>query len=56
MWHDPDKEPKFSEYLELDLADVVPSIAGPKRPQDRIPLSDAKTAFREDIHNYVERR
>jgi aconitate hydratase len=54
MWHDPDKEPKFSEYLELDLGDVVPSIAGPKRPQDRIQLSDAKSAFRKDIHNYVE--
>ena len=40
MWHEPDKEPEFSEYLELDLADVEPSIAGPKRPQDRIPLSD----------------
>ena len=40
MWHEPDKEPKFSEYIELDLADVEPSIAGPKRPQDRIPLTD----------------
>ncbi|MGB7507936.1 MAG: aconitase family protein, partial [Mycobacterium sp.] len=54
MWHNPEKEPVFSEYLELDLGDVVPSIAGPKRPQDRIQLSDAKTAFRKDIHNYVE--
>ena len=54
MWHDPSREPKFSEYLELDLSDVVASIAGPKRPQDRIALSDAKTAFRKDIHNYVE--
>ncbi|MGY4708700.1 aconitate hydratase AcnA [Mycolicibacterium sp. CBM1] len=54
MWHDPDKEPVFSEYLELDLSTVVPSIAGPKRPQDRIELTDAKTAFRKDIHNYVE--
>ena len=54
MWHDPKREPKFSEYIELDLSDVVPSIAGPKRPQDRIALSDAKTAFRKDIHNYVE--
>ncbi|MBV9638493.1 MAG: aconitate hydratase AcnA [Mycobacteriaceae bacterium] len=54
MWHDPAHEPKFSEYLELDLSDVVPSIAGPKRPQDRIALSDAKSAFRKDIHNYVE--
>ena len=54
MWHDPKREPKFSEYIELDLSDVVPSIAGPKRPQDRIALSDAKSAFRKDIHNYVE--
>ena len=54
MWHDPKREPNFSEYIELDLSDVVPSIAGPKRPQDRIALSDAKTAFRKDIHNYVE--
>ncbi|BDX32590.1 aconitate hydratase A [Mycobacterium antarcticum] len=53
MWHDADKEPAFSEYLELNLGDVVPSIAGPKRPQDRIELSDAKNAFRKDIHNYV---
>ncbi|GAA2049069.1 aconitate hydratase [Williamsia deligens] len=53
MWHDGDKEPVYSEYLELDLAEVVPSIAGPKRPQDRIELWDAKNAFRKDIHNYV---
>ncbi|OBG14929.1 aconitate hydratase 1 [Mycolicibacterium celeriflavum] len=54
MWHDPKREPKFSEYIELDLSDVVPSIAGPKRPQDRIALNDAKEAFRKAIHNYVE--
>ncbi len=54
MWHDPEREPKYSEYIELDLSDVVPSIAGPKRPQDRIALDDAKSAFRKDIHNYVE--
>jgi aconitate hydratase len=54
MWHDPKREPKYSEYIELDLGDVVASIAGPKRPQDRIALTDAKTAFRKDIHNYVE--
>jgi aconitate hydratase len=54
MWHDPAREPDYSEYIELNLSDVVPSIAGPKRPQDRIPLSDAKSAFRKDIHNYVE--
>ncbi|MFV0493556.1 aconitate hydratase [Mycobacterium sp.] len=54
MWHDADHEPTYSEYLELDLSTVVPSIAGPKRPQDRIPLSEVKVAFRKDIHNYVE--
>src|SRR5215207_10116557 len=53
MWHDPKREPKYSEYIELDLSDVVSSIAGPKRPQDRIALTDAKSAFRKDIHNYV---
>jgi aconitate hydratase len=53
MWHDPSHEPNYSEYLELNLADVVPSIAGPKRPQDRIALSEAKTQFRSDIVNYV---
>ena len=53
MWHDPSHEPEFSEYLELNLSDVVPSIAGPKRPQDRIALSDAKSKFREQILNYV---
>lgn len=54
MWHNPDQEPEYSEYLELDLSSVVPSIAGPKRPQDRILLSESKIAFRKDIHNYVE--
>ncbi|AOD23032.1 aconitate hydratase 1 [Rhodococcus sp. p52] len=54
LWHDPNREPEFSEYLELDLSTVVPSIAGPKRPQDRILLSESKVAFRKDIHNYVE--
>ena len=53
MWHDPKHEPKFSEYLELDLSEVVPSIAGPKRPQDRIALSDAKSTFRKTIPSYV---
>ncbi|WP_086006239.1 aconitate hydratase [Nocardia brasiliensis] len=53
LWHDADNEPGYSEYLELDLSTVVPSIAGPKRPQDRILLSDSKTAFRKDIHNYT---
>jgi aconitate hydratase len=53
LWHDPKHEPAFSEYLELNLSDVVPSIAGPKRPQDRIKLSDAKSTFREQIPHYV---
>ncbi|MCA4132709.1 aconitate hydratase AcnA [Arthrobacter sp. M4] len=53
LWHDPSRELRFSEYLELDLSTVVPSISGPKRPQDRIELSDAKEQFRKDIHNYV---
>ncbi len=46
LWHDPDHEPRYSETLELDLSTVVPSIAGPKRPQDRIALSTSQTAFR----------
>ncbi len=53
LWHDPSVEPHFSEYLELDLGTVVPSIAGPKRPQDRILLSEAKTQFEKDILNYA---
>ncbi|MGY2053348.1 aconitate hydratase AcnA [Nocardia gipuzkoensis] len=53
LWHDADTEPAYSEYLELDLSTVVPSIAGPKRPQDRILLSESKVAFRKDIHNYT---
>ncbi|OBK12264.1 aconitate hydratase [Mycobacterium asiaticum] len=54
LWHNPEREPTFSEYLELDLSEVVPSIAGPKRPQDRIPLSSAKETFREQICDYVD--
>ncbi|MDR7166559.1 aconitate hydratase [Nocardia kruczakiae] len=53
MWHDAAHEPAYSEYLELDLSTVVPSIAGPKRPQDRILLSESKSAFRSDITDYV---
>jgi aconitate hydratase len=49
MFHDPDLEPIFSETLELDLGTVVPSLAGPKRPQDRVPLSDAKRLFRKAL-------
>ncbi|MGB3376975.1 MAG: aconitate hydratase [Microbacterium sp.] len=53
LWHDADKEPVYSEYMELDLGTVVPSIAGPKRPQDRILLSEAKEQFEKDIVNYA---
>jgi aconitate hydratase len=54
LWHDPSREVQYSEYLELDLSTVVPSIAGPKRPQDRISLSEAKPAFRTSLRDYVE--
>jgi aconitate hydratase len=53
LWHDDDREPAFSEYLELDLATVVPSIAGPKRPQDRVAMTEAKEAFREALPTYA---
>ncbi|MBO0810944.1 MAG: aconitate hydratase [Microlunatus sp.] len=53
LWHDSDHEPTYSEYLELDLGDVVPSIAGPKRPQDRVSLSHAKQGFRSVLTDYV---
>jgi len=54
LWHDPSRELVFSEYMELDLSTVVPSIAGPKRPQDRILLSEAKQQFQRDILNYAQ--
>ncbi|MEQ6900759.1 aconitate hydratase AcnA [Nocardioides sp. YIM 152588] len=54
LWLDPAAEPRFSEKLELDLSTVVPSIAGPKRPQDRIELSNAATAFGEALPTYSE--
>jgi aconitate hydratase len=53
LWHDPENEAVYSEYLELDLSTVVPSIAGPKRPQDRIELSLAKTQFEKDLNDYA---
>ena len=53
MWNDPSNEAHYSEYLELDLSTVVPSIAGPKRPQDRISLTAAKQTWRHDVSNYV---
>jgi aconitate hydratase len=53
LWHDDEREAKYSEYLELDLGSVVPSIAGPKRPQDRVILAHAKEGFREALEDYV---
>lgn len=54
LWHDPHHEPNYSEYIELDLSTVVPSIAGPKRPQDRINLADAKAAYEKEQAKIVE--
>jgi aconitate hydratase len=54
LWHDPDTEPEYSETLELDLSTVEPSLAGPKRPQDRVPLKAAKAMFRDALANYVD--
>ncbi|KMS71858.1 aconitate hydratase [Streptomyces viridochromogenes] len=54
LWLDPKAEPDFSEKLELDLSTVVPSIAGPKRPQDRIVLANAAEQFKQDVRNYVD--
>ncbi|MDA3022196.1 MAG: aconitate hydratase AcnA [Actinomycetota bacterium] len=53
MWHDPKNEPNYSEYIELDLATVVPSLAGPKRPQDRVPLTEAKAMFGTALGDYT---
>ncbi|HRY09379.1 MAG TPA: aconitate hydratase AcnA [Candidatus Nanopelagicales bacterium] len=54
LWHNADHEPTYSEYLELDLADVVPSLAGPKRPQDRVALSAAAQAFSDALPTYTD--
>ncbi|MFB6396684.1 aconitate hydratase [Polymorphospora lycopeni] len=53
LWHDPAAEPNYSERLELDLSTIEPSLAGPKRPQDRVPLDSAKTLFRSALTDYV---
>jgi len=54
LWHEPGELARYSEELSLDLATIVPSLAGPKRPQDRVALADAKTAFREALANYTD--
>jgi len=56
LWHDPKASPRFSEKLELDLASVVPSIAGPKRPQDRITLKDAKRSYEQVLPSYFSEK
>ena len=53
IWHDPSATPRYSEHLELDLSTVVPSIAGPKRPQDRVSLSQAKSSFAKSLPTYL---
>jgi aconitate hydratase len=53
LWHDPAAHARYSEELELDLGTVVPSLAGPKRPQDRVALTDAKNSFREALGAFV---
>jgi aconitate hydratase len=53
LWHDADREPDYSERLELDLSTVEPSLAGPKRPQDRVPVKSAKDAFRSALSDYA---
>ena len=52
LWHDPDEEPTYTEIVELDLGDVEPSLAGPRRPQDRVALSDAKTSFLSALESF----
>jgi aconitate hydratase len=52
LWHDPEEEPTYSEIVELDLSTVEPSLAGPRRPQDRVPLADAKSSFLETLGTF----
>lgn len=56
LWHDPSLSPRFSEHIELDLSTVVSSIAGPKRPQDRISLSGSKDAFENILPSYLSEK
>ena len=53
LWHEDDREPVYSEYIELDLGTVAPSIAGPKRPQDRILLARSRDSFRDVLPAYT---
>ena len=56
LWHNPSATPRYSEHLELDLSTIRPSIAGPKRPQDRIALDQAKSKFTEALPSYVREK
>jgi aconitate hydratase len=56
LWHNPAIEPVYSEYIELDLGSVTPSIAGPKRPQDRVELANAESAFETAVQTYTQNR
>jgi len=56
MWHDPSSSPRFSEHIELDLSTVVSSIAGPKRPQDRISLNTSKPSFEKILPTYFSEK
>ncbi|MGZ4355737.1 MAG: aconitate hydratase [Gaiellaceae bacterium] len=52
LWHDPDHSPEYSQVVELDLSTVEPSLAGPRRPQDRVPLRDAKRLFLDSLETF----
>jgi aconitate hydratase len=52
LWHDPDHTPEYSQVVELDLSTVEPSLAGPRRPQDRVPLRDAKRLFLDSLETF----
>jgi aconitate hydratase len=52
LWHQPEEHPEYSQVVELDLGDVEPSLAGPRRPQDRVPLANAKAAFIESLGTF----
>ena len=54
LWHDPSHEPVYSEYIELDVSTVVPSLAGPKRPQDRVLLSESQESYRTALGSYTK--
>jgi aconitate hydratase len=52
LWHDPEQQPEYSQVVELDLSDVEPSLAGPRRPQDRVPLREAKQSFVDSLESF----